>query len=126
MSGDIAAFSGTSGTLLQDTGTQLSVLAPLASPSFTGTGRHNHYEHDADRHHGVCEEPSLCHARRAGAQRNPDRADAHAGNELATTAFVKAQQIPISIGWIAGQNPNNAIASVINQGKVLITHAVLT
>ena len=46
--------------------------------------------------------------------------------QIATTAFVKAQQIPISIGWIAGQNPNNAIASVINQGKVLITHAVLT
>jgi hypothetical protein len=37
VSGDIATFSGTSGTALQDTGTQLWALAPLASPSFTGT-----------------------------------------------------------------------------------------
>jgi hypothetical protein len=39
--------------------------------------------------------------------------------QVATTAFVKAQQIPISIGWTAGQNPNNAIASVINQAMTV-------
>jgi hypothetical protein len=36
-SGDIATFSGTNGKTIQDSGTALSSLAPLASPTFTGT-----------------------------------------------------------------------------------------
>jgi len=37
VSGDIATFSGTNGKTIQDSGTALSALAPVASPTFTGT-----------------------------------------------------------------------------------------
>src|SRR5262249_50261787 len=51
----------------------------------------------------------------SGTPTAPTPAQGTNSNQIATTAFVKSQQIPISIGWIAGQNPNSAIASVINQ-----------
>ena len=89
LSGDIATFLGTSGTLIQDSRTQLSSLAPLASPALGGT-------------------PTA-----------PTPSQGTNSTQIATTAFVKSQQIPISIGWIAGQNPNNAIASVINQAMTV-------
>jgi hypothetical protein len=51
----------------------------------------------------------------SGTRTAPTPSQGTNSTQIATTAFVKSQQIPISIGWIAGQNPNNAIVSVINQ-----------
>ena len=163
VSGDIAAFSGTSGTVLQDTGKQLSVLAPLASPSFTGTPaaptaatttnttqiattayvKNQAYATLAspsftgtpaaptattatnttqiattayvkNQAYATLASPAL-----SGTPTAPTPTQGTNSTQVATTAFVKAQQVPISIGWIAGQNPNNAIASVINQAMTV-------
>jgi hypothetical protein len=89
LAGDIATFSGMSGTSLRDSGVAVASLAPLASPALTG------------------------------APTAPTATQGTNSTQIATTAFVKAQQIPISIGWIAGQNPNNAIVSVINQATTV-------
>jgi hypothetical protein len=78
-------FSGTAGTSIQDSGTAPAALAPLGSPGFTGT-------------------PTA-----------PTAPQASNSTQLATTAFVKLHQIPLSIGWIAGQNPNGANIAAINQ-----------
>jgi hypothetical protein len=122
VSGDIATFSRTSGTALQDTGTQLSALAPLASPSFTGTpvaptapiatntAQIATTAYVQNQAYATLASPEL-----GGTPTAPTPAQGTNSTQIATTAFVKSQQIPISIGWIAGQNPNNAIASVINQ-----------
>jgi hypothetical protein len=122
VSGDIATFSGTSGTVIQDTGTQFSALAPLASPSFTGTpvaptaptatntAQIATTAYVKNQAYATLASPAL-----SGTPTAPTPAQGTNSSQIATTAFVKSQQIPISIGWIAGQNPNNAIASVINQ-----------
>ena len=122
VSGDIAAYSGTSGAVLQDTGMQLSALAPLASPAFTGTPaaptattttnttQIATTAYVKNQAYATLASPAL-----SGTPTAPTPTQGTNSAQLATTAFVKAQQIPISIGWIAGQNPNNAIASVINQ-----------
>jgi hypothetical protein len=89
VSGDIATFNGTGGTSIQDSGIVLSSLAPLASASFTGT-------------------PTA-----------PTAPQSTNSTQLATTAFVKLHQIPISVGWIAGQNPNSANIAVINQSMTV-------
>src|SRR5271163_1837139 len=124
--GDIATFSGTSGTVLRDSGTQLSAFAPLASPSFTGTpvaptaptatntGQIATTAYVQNQAYATLASPAL-----SGTPTAPTPAQGTNSAQIATTAFVKSQQIPISIGWIAGQNPNNAIASVINQAMTV-------
>jgi len=126
VSSDIAAFSGTSGTVLQDTGTQLSALAPLASPSLTGTPaaptattttnttQIATTAYVKNQAYAALASPAL-----SGTPTAPTPTQGTNSTQIATTAFVKAQQIPISIGWIAGQNPNNAIASVIHQAMTV-------
>jgi hypothetical protein len=126
VSGDIATFSGTSGTVIQDTGTRLSALAPLASPSFAGTpaaptaptatntAQIATTAYVQNQAYATLASPAL-----SGTPTAPTPAQATNSTQIATTAFVKSQQIPISIGWIAGQNPNNAIASVINQAMTV-------
>jgi hypothetical protein len=126
VSGDIATFSGASGTTLQDTGTQLSTLSPLASPSFTGTpvaptaptatntAQIATTAYVQNQAYATLASPAL-----SGTPTAPTPAQGTNSTQIATTAFVKSQQTPISIGWIAGQNPNNAIASVINQAMTV-------
>jgi hypothetical protein len=126
VSGDIATFSGTSGTVLRDSGTQLSAFAPLASPSFTGTpsaptaptatntAQIATTAYVQNQAYATLASPAL-----SGIPTAPTPAQATNSTQIATTAFVKSQQTPISIGWIAGQNPNNAIASVINQAMTV-------
>jgi hypothetical protein len=121
-SGDTAIFAGASGTTLQDTGTQLSALAPLASPSFTGTpvaptaatatntAQIATTAYVQNQAYATLASPAL-----RGIPTAPTPEQGTNSTQIATTAFVKSQQLPISIGWIAGQNPNKAIASVINQ-----------
>jgi hypothetical protein len=125
-SGDIATFAGASGTTLQDTGTQLSALAPLASPSFTGTpvaptastatntAQIATTAYVQNQAYATLASPAL-----RGIPTAPTPAQGTNSTQIATTSFVKSQQFPISIGWIAGQNPNNAIASVINQAMTV-------
>lgn len=93
VNGDLVTFNGTGGASIQDSGTQLSALAPLASPSLTGT-------------------PTA-----------PTASQGTNSTQLATTAFVKLQQIPISVGWISGQNPNGANIVAINQPMTV--HAIV-
>jgi hypothetical protein len=126
VSGDIATFSGTSGTVLQDTGTQLLALAPLASPSFTGkpvaptartvinTAQIATTAYVQNQTYATLASPAL-----SGTPTAPTPAQGTNSTQIATTAFVKSQQIPINIEWIAGQNPNNSIASVINQAMTV-------
>ena len=126
VSGDIATFSGTSGMALQDTGTQFSALAPPASPSFTktpvaptaatatNTAQIATTAYVQNQAYATLALPAL-----NGTATAPTPAQGTNSTQIATTAFVKSQRIPISIGWIAGQNPNNAIASVINQAMTV-------
>jgi hypothetical protein len=127
VSGDIATFSGASGMALQDTGTQLSALAPLASPSFTrtpvaptatNTAQIATTAYVQNQAYAALASPTL-----SGTPTAPTPAQGTNSTQIATTAFVKSQQIPISIGWIAGQNPDNAIASVIN--KAMTVNAIV-
>jgi hypothetical protein len=120
--GDIATFPGTSGTVIQDSGTALSWLARLASPSFTGmptaptaatatnTAQIATTGYVQNQAYATLASPAL-----SGTPTAPTPSQGTNSTQIATTAFVKSQQIPISIGWIAGQNPNNAIVSIINQ-----------
>jgi hypothetical protein len=126
VSGDIATFSGTSGAVLQDSGRQLSALAALASPSFTGTpmaptaptatntAQIATTAYVQNQAYATLASPAL-----SGTPTASTPAQGTNSTQIATTAFVKAQQMPISIGWIAGQNPNNAVASVINQAMTV-------
>ena len=126
VSGDIATFSGTSGMALQDTGTQFSALAPPASPSFTktpvaptaatatNTAQIATTAYVQNQAYSTLSLPAL-----NGTATEPTPAQGTNSTQIATTAFVKSQRIPISIGWTAGQNPNNAIASVINQAMTV-------
>ncbi len=122
VSGDVATFSGTSGSVIQDSGTQLTAFARLASPSFTGTptaptaatGTNTAQIATTafvqNQAYATLASPAF-----SGTPTAPTPTQGTNSTQIATTAFVKSQQIPISIGWIAGQNPNNAIATVINQ-----------
>src|SRR6516164_11213348 len=126
VSGDIATFSGTSGMALQATGTQFSALAPPASPSFTktpvaptaatatNTAQIATTAYVQNQAYATLALPAL-----NGTATAPTPAQGTNSTQIATTAFVKSQRIPISIGWIAGENPNNAIASVINQAMTI-------
>ncbi len=70
-------------------GLSIPGFAPLASPTFTGTP--------------------------AG----PNPTQGTNTTQLATTNFVKLQQLPMPIGWIAGLNPNNAVAFTANQAMTV-------
>jgi hypothetical protein len=89
VNGDLVTFSGTAGTSIQDGGTSLATLAPIGPPGFTGT-------------------PTA-----------PTAPQASNSTQLTTAAFVKLQQIRLSIGWIAGQNPNGANIAAINRSMTV-------